>query len=96
MQLSERLHVIRRELLTSATSADTHARASADAAVAQSDSQWTTNVADTAAAAQELGITPGGVAWLCRNGRLTAARCGGRWFIDTESLRAYQLEREER
>ena len=97
MQLSERLRTIRRELATSSTRGITHADASAKDNAAQLDSHWYSSVAvDTAAAARALGITPGGVAWLCRNGRLTAARSGGRWLIDTASLRSYQLEREER
>ncbi len=96
MQLSERLRAIRRELLTSTTRGLTHVSGSADGIVAQSSSELDASVVDTATAARSLGITPGGVTWLCRHGRLAATRCGGRWLIDTAALRYYQRERLER
>jgi hypothetical protein len=96
MQLSERLRTIRRELLTSTARGITHARVSADDIVAQSSSELDASVVNTTTAAQVLGMTPGGVTWLCRHGRLAATRCGGRWLIDTAALRNYQRERLER
>lgn len=87
-QLSGRLRLLRRELATCANLADTHAGVSADGVVAQPPSQWNSMV-DTSTAAQILGLTNSGVTWLCRNGRLTAARVGGRWLIDAEALHAY-------
>jgi hypothetical protein len=99
-RLSERLQAIRRELIrsavTSATRDSTHAHASADGIVAQPNSHLDASVVTTATAARLLGITPSGAAWLCRHGRLTATRCGGRWLIDTAALRYYQLQRMER
>ena len=100
-RLSGRLQAIRSELIRSAVSNatrdSTRADASAEGLVAQLDSHWYPSAAvDTAAAARTLGIKPGSVAWLCRNGRLTATRCGGRWLIDMDSLRDYESTRKER
>ncbi|WP_280484154.1 helix-turn-helix domain-containing protein [Nocardia farcinica] len=43
---------------------------------------------DTATAAQALGITPDGVRYLCRSGRLPAYRRAGRWWINAAELHA--------
>jgi len=96
MRLSPRLEAIRRELASSDTRAVTPAHASVDDIAALLDSHLNASAVDTAAAARMLGMTPGGVAWLCRNGRLTATRVGRRWLIDTASLRTYAQVRKER
>jgi len=88
-QLSPRLQQIQRELLNSSARVAAHGDASGETVAGQRDAHWEASVADTATAAQLLGITPGGVAWLCRNGRLRATRSGGRWHIDSASLRLY-------
>ena len=95
-QLSERLRLIARDLASSDTRAVTSAHASAHDIAALLDSHLTASAVDTAAAARMLGMTPGGVAWLCRNGRLTATRVGRRWLVDTASLRNYNDCRKER
>lgn len=92
-RLSPRLAAIRDALVRCArdgTRADVSDRDREGATPAH----WDQRVVDTATAAQRLGITPGGVAYLCRNGRLTATRTGGRWLIDTDSLRSYELWKE--
>jgi excisionase family DNA binding protein len=94
-QLSPRLQQIKRELLNSSARAAAHGDASAETVADEKDAHWEASVADTATAAQLLGITPGGVAWLCRNGRLRATRSGGRWHIDTASLRTYAHHRKD-
>lgn len=90
MQLSERLRSIRRELLNCASHGRAFGDVSGDGVAGRAVSHWEASVVDTATAARVLGITPGGVAWLCRNGRLTATRVGGRWLVDTVSLRTYE------
>ncbi len=44
---------------------------------------------DTTTAATALGITPDGVRYLCRTGRLPAYRSRGRWWINAAELEAY-------
>jgi hypothetical protein len=92
-RLSPRLASIKAAL---ARAPATHAEVSAAHFVPQCDSQWEAGVVDTTTAARLLGITPGGVAWLCRNGRLAADRIGGRWLIASAALHVYEQEREER
>jgi len=88
-RLSDRLRTIARDL----TRADTRTQPVAAPFLGESEP----SAVDTAAAARMLGgITPGGVAWLCRNERLTATRVGGRWLVDTASLRTYAQVRKER
>lgn len=89
-QLSDRVRAIARELASSGSRDVTRLDTRARPLETQSLGEWELSAVDTAAAAQELGITPGGVAWLCRNGRLTATRVGGRWLVDTASLRTYE------
>ena len=95
-QLSPRLRLIQQELTASSgTRVAADGNVSGKRFAGQEDAHWEASVADTATAAQLLGITPGGVAWLCRNGRLRATRSGGRWHIDTASLRTYAHHRKE-
>ena len=96
MQLSPRLVSIRRELTSSVSRDDARADTSGSDAVQQFVAHLEQRVVDTATAARMLGMTPGGVAWLCRNGRLTATRSGRRWLVDTASLRIYDQLRKER
>ena len=95
-QLSERVRLIARELAISGTREPTRVDMRAEGVAAQFFGESELCVADTATAARMLGMTPGGVAWLCRNGRLTATRVGGRWLVDTASLRTYNDCRKER
>lgn len=92
-RLSESLHAIRRELLTCITHGATHAVASPDDVAALLVSQSVPMGLDTATAAGHLGITPGGVRWLCRRGHLDAVRHRGRWLVDVPSLDRYRAER---
>ena len=96
MQLSQRLQTIRRELRTSTAGGVADVDVSGNSGAEQGVSHWEPSVVDTATAARMLGITPGGVTWLCRHNRLTATRCGGRWLVDAASLRTYQRHRSER
>lgn len=91
--LSPQLALVRRELQTCTSRVSTPAHASAEGLLAQEVAQFELSVVDTTTAAHQLGITRGGVTWLCRNGQLRATRSGGRWWIETASLQHYRDNR---
>ena len=41
-------------------------------------------------AAEVLGITPGGVRWACRNGRLGGKKSGRQWLTTDEEIEMYR------
>lgn len=93
-RVSESLAAIRRELLNCTTDVPTRVHGSTDDVAALMVSELGPMGLDTATAAGLLGITPGGVRWLCRRGHLDAVRHRGRWLVDRPSLDRYRAERD--
>ncbi|WP_254704614.1 helix-turn-helix domain-containing protein [Rhodococcus pyridinivorans] len=86
--LAPHMHRIRADLATALSAVTTDGRASTSVPDLLGDLLFRrdTGLVDTAAAAQRLGITPGGVRDLCRRGRLPAVRRHGRYWITTDDL----------
>lgn len=84
-RLSPRLVEIRRGL-TGAPHAITHPDMRTGAEEVLGAFTLSQGVVDTATAATALGLTPDGVRYLYRAGRLPATWSAGRWWIDTDTL----------
>lgn len=52
-------------------------------------------VLTAAEAAKAAGVTPNGMRWLIRHGRIDAERRDGRWLVNADSLAAYLVRRAQ-
>lgn len=84
--LPTKLRAIRDDLSDCIARAAANADVSAKAVTAESVLAFEK---DTAAAAESLGISPSGVRWACRAGRL-GRKVGDRWLISEEDLEMYR------
>ncbi|ORV81060.1 hypothetical protein AWC11_27325 [Mycobacterium interjectum] len=86
--LSPRLQAMRNDLT------DCVARAAANADVSTNEVTARAVLAfekDTTAAAEALGISPSGVRWACRAGRL-GRKVGDRWLISDQEIAMYKQQ----
>ena len=85
--LSSKLVEMRGDLKECIARAAANADVSTKAAIAQGVLAFEK---DVNAAAEVLGITPGGVRWACRNGRLGGRKIGRQWLITDEEIEMYR------